>query len=451
MQILKKIPWHIPLVLWVVVAITLMPFSIEAKAGWIVSLTIILWITEKLPLWFSALLFFVLTAIANIVKPQVFLSGMLSPATWLLIAGAIVGLAIQHTGLGKRLASYIVPFMTSYRRALLGSGFIGFILIFLMPSSMGRIIMLLPIILPLTEQLGYKDNPHATTGIVLSAVLVTFLPAFAVLPANIPNQILLGLVETLSVETPTYTGYLLLHFPILGVLKAVLIMALLCKFYQAPNPTPVKQELAKISAKEYYVMAILALTLILWLTEAYHGIGTAWVGMIGAVLCLYPSWNLTPKQPLQVIKAETLFYVAGIVSLGALVYHSGLATIIANTSLQLLPLQLDNNVNNFAVLSALSTLLSMLVTLPGTPAILTPMTQEFAHLSGWSPYAVYMSQVIGFSTVFFPYQAPPLVIAMQLGKIPMRDMLRMLLSVMLLSIMILIPLSYLWWRVLGVI
>ncbi len=446
---IKLLPWQIIPIIWVFIAVTVVPFSPAIQAAWIVGLTIIFWATVALPQWFTALLFFVLCAVAHIAPPQVFLSGMFSPAMWLLIAGSIIGLAIQHTGLGKRLANFIVPLMTTYQRALLGSALIGFIFLFLMPSAMGRVIMLLPIMLPLTEQLGYKDNPHARNGILLSAVLVTFLPAFTVLPANVPNNVLLGLVNTLFSDAPTYGGYLLLHFPILGVMKTVLIIALLMRLYQAPDPTPIKQDLPKLSPQEKYLLAILLMTLSLWISESLHGISTAWVAMIGAMLCLYPTWQLTPKKPLQSLSSETVFYIAAIVSLGTVAYHSGLAKLIADTVLAILPLEPNHNASNFGIFSLLSTGLSMLVTLPGTPAILTPMTQDFANLSGWSLQSVYMTQVIGFSTVIFPYQAPPLVLAMQLGKIPLRDFLRVLLPIAALTIVVLLPLDYLWWSLLG--
>ncbi len=158
---IKSLPWQIIPIIWVFIAVTMMPFSPAIQAAWIVGLTITFWATVALPQWFTALLFFVLCAVAHIAPSQVFLSGMFSPAMWLLIAGSVIGLAIQHTGLGKRLANFIVPLMTTYKRALLGSALIGFVFLFLMPSAMGRVIMLLPIMLPLTEQLGYKDNPHA--------------------------------------------------------------------------------------------------------------------------------------------------------------------------------------------------------------------------------------------------------------------------------------------------
>ncbi len=448
-QTIKPFPWQIIPIILVFIVVTFMPFSPAIQAAWIVGLTIALWATAALPQWFTALLFFVLCAIANIAAPQVFLSGMFSPAMWLLIAGSIIGLSIQHTGLGNRLANFIVPLMTTYKRAVLGSALIGFIFLFLMPSAIGRIMLLLPIMLPLTEQLGYKDNTHARNGILLSAVLVTFLPAFAVLPANVPNNVLLGLVKTLFSDTFTYGSYLLLHFPILGIVKIAFLLALLLRFYRAPDPTPIKQDLPKLTRREKHLLVILFMTLLLWLSESLHSISTAWVAMIGAILCLYPTWQLTPKKPLQTLSSETIFYIAAIVSLGTVIYHSGLAKLIADTVLASLPLTPTHNSINFSVLSLLSTGLSMLVTLPGTPAILTPMTQDFANLSGWSLQAVYMTQVIGFSTVIFPYQAPPLVLAMQLGKIPLRDFLRILLPMALLTLIILLPLDYLWWSLLG--
>ncbi len=433
----------------VLLAITVLPFSPAIQAAWIVGITIILWASDALPQWFTALLFLLLCAIADIVTPEVFLSGMLSPAMWLLVAGSVIGLAITHTGLGDRIAAKIVPLMTSYRRALCGSALLGVIFVFLMPSAMGRIMVLLPILLPLTEQLGYKDNPHARYGILLAAILSTFLPGFTVLPSNVPNNVLLGLVKTLFTDTPTYGEYLLLHFPVLGLLKVFFMLALLMLLYRAPEPIPVKRTLSPITRQEKGLIAVLAVTLLLWISETLHGINTAWVAMIGAMLCLYPTWQLTPKKPLQALSNENFFYIAAIVSLGAVAYHSGLAALIADTSLQLLPFSRDNDAGNFGVLSLLSTILSLLVALPGTPAILTPMTQSFVDLTGWSAAAVYMTQVVGFSTVLFPYQAPPLVLGMQLGKIPLREMIRILLLLNMLTIIILWPLNYAWWVLLG--
>ncbi|MGT2477832.1 hypothetical protein ACU4GR_00800 [Methylobacterium oryzae CBMB20] len=45
--------------------------------------------------------------------------------------------------------------------------------------------------------------------------------------------------------------------------------------------------------------------------------------------------------------------------------------------------------------------------------------------SGLSPLAVVSLQVIGYSTLLFPYQAPPIVFASELGGIRLRDATRL--------------------------
>jgi di/tricarboxylate transporter len=48
-----------------------------------------------------------------------------------------------------------------------------------------------------------------------------------------------------------------------------------------------------------------------------------------------------------------------------------------------------------------------------------------------------------------PYQAPPVVVGMQLAHLKVRDALRLTVPLALISVFALIPLHYLWWRVIG--
>jgi hypothetical protein len=91
----------------------------------------------------------------------------------------------------------------------------------------------------------------------------------------------------------------------------------------------------------------------------------------------------------------------------------------------------------------------MVSTMPGVPAILAPIAGDMAAASGLPIETVLMTIVVGFSTVFFPYQVPPLIVLLQLGNIPARAAAGTALVTAVLTVFILLPLDYAWWRILG--
>ena len=72
-----------------------------------------------------------------------------------------------------------------------------------------------------------------------------------------------------------------------------------------------------------------------------------------------------------------------------------------------------------------------------------------ATASGLPIRTVLMTFVVGFSTVFFPYQVPPLIVLLQLGNIPARAAVGTALLTALGTVIFLLPLDYVWWRILG--
>lgn len=447
----------------VIAALMLVIFPIDAQpvnfsySAALVLVTLVGWSTGLFPPFLTALVFFALAMIFNLVDPALLFAGFGSTAVWLIISGFIIGAAITATGLGKKLASLIAPHLTgSYFRLIFGLVFSSALLGFVMPSSVGRAVVLIPIGMALADQVGFGKGSNGRIGIATSLALACNMPSFAVLPANIPNMILAGASETLFDVTFSYTEYLFLHFPVLGILKSLLIVAMTLKIFpdeisteSANTGSDEHAEEIDMSAKQIKVGIILGITLLLWVTDTIHGVNPAWVGLAAAVILLLPKWGVVaPKAFNSSVDFGTVVFVSSALGLGALVNESGIGSSMGDVFTMMIPSG-GHDFLSFMALSIISTLTGLVATIPGVPTVLTPMAAEFAQATGFSIPAVLMTQVIGFSTVLFPYQVAPLIIAMQLSNEPLSKLVKLTLPLTVATVLVLMPLDYLWWVMLG--
>ncbi|MHA1600490.1 MAG: SLC13 family permease, partial [Alphaproteobacteria bacterium] len=416
-------------------------------------LTIGLWATGALPEHLTALIFFSLVMLFGLAPASVTFSGFESAALWLIFGGLILGVAVETTGLGRRLAARLVRVMgVGYAGVIFGVLIMGIILGFLMPSSMGRIVLLLPIALALADNLGFAEGSRGHTGIALAATMGTFLIPFAILPGNVPNVVLFGLGEQLYGIVPTYGQWLLIHFPVLGLLKAIVVGTLILVLFPAQPKPPADGEIIEpLSATDRRLSLILVLTLFAFATDFLHGISPAWISLGAAALCMMPVLGLFGHRDFAKVNFASMIYFAGIFGLGALIAESGWGTRLGDLLTQFGPFDPAQPLVNFFVLSGTAMVVGLGTTLPGIPAVLAPLAGDLAALSGLSLESTLMTQAIGFSTPLLPYQAPPLVIAMQLAGIRLIDGSRLLLAIAAATIVLLLPLDFLWWRVLGLI
>ncbi|GIU42179.1 hypothetical protein TUM4630_02560 [Shewanella algidipiscicola] len=91
--------------------------------------------------------------------------------------------------------------------------------------------VLIPIGMALADTIGLKKGSNGRIGIATALAISCNMPSFAVLPANIPNMILAGSSENLFNITFGYTEYLLLHFPILGIVKSLVVIWLVLRIF----------------------------------------------------------------------------------------------------------------------------------------------------------------------------------------------------------------------------
>lgn len=422
------------------------------RAAALAILAIGLWSTRVLPEHVTAIGFFLIAALVSEAPSGVIFLGFSSPAFWLTFGGMVIGVAIGNTGLGNRVARAIsVRLRATYWRAVSGAAFIGVALAILMPSTMGRVVLLIPIISTLSEQLGFPKGGRGHTGMVLSAGFSTYMVSAGILPANLPNVILLGLSQSLYDLPITYGSYLLLHLPVTGLLKVVAIVILVCvMFPDTPSHNSKFDSPRKTSAAERWLMVILSLSILLWMSDFLHHISPAWVALGAAILCMLPYPGLVSAVAFnERINFAALFFVAAFLGLAAVIADSGLGTEIGLFIASKLGLEPGETPLNFVKLSILSTIICLVTTTAGVPAVLTPMATKLAAASGLPLMTVLMTQVFGFSTFLLPYQGAPLLVTMQLGRVRSQDAIKLCLALAVVSFLVLLPVNYLWWWLLG--
>ena len=161
----------------------------------------------------TALLFFAVAMIFAIAPAPLVFSGFASQAFWLVLSGLVIGSAIHATGLGARVARLLSRlFPKNYAGLLGGLAFVAMAISFFMPSSMGRIVLLMPIALALADRYGLGEGTKARAGIALLTGFCCFNPPNGILPATVPNMVYIGAVQELYDIAPLYGEWLLMHF-----------------------------------------------------------------------------------------------------------------------------------------------------------------------------------------------------------------------------------------------
>jgi anion transporter len=424
----------------------------QSRAAGLTLFTLSAWALVVFPEFFTALCFYLIAMLAQVAPASVVFSGFSSIAFWLIVGGLVVGIAIERTGLGRRLARALFGRLgASYTQAVAAVAAAAVALAFLMPSTMGRVLLLLPIVLALCDRLGLKEGGRGRTGLVMTAALATYIPSCGILPANVPNTVMIGAVEQLYGVKLTYASYLVWIFPAIGVGYTALlvpVVARLCR--ETPKPPREGEAHAPLSRDERVLTWILCIALLAYATDFLHGISPAWVSLAAGIACLAPGLGVVPARTFsERMSLAILIYIAAIIGIGAVMADSGLGARLSRLLIEWARLEPGATLHNVTAIFALSVLVGVAATVIAQPAVLVPLAGDIAQAAGLPLMTVLMIYVTGFAVILFPYQSGPLVVAMQLGGVSARQGVRLTLIMGGATILVLAPLAFLWWRVLG--
>ena len=420
-------------------------------AAALVVFTVGLWAVGRLPEHVVGLLFFMLAMVLAVAPAQVVFSGFASATLWLVLGGLIMAAAVNRTGLAERLAAALFERLAlSYARLIVAVVIASIVLSFFIPATVGRVLLLLPIVMALAQRAGFQHGSTGYNGLCLATIIATYQCGTTVLPANAPNLVLAGSAEALYGIQITYAEYLWAQFPVLGLVKGVFIVAfVLWLFPASARLAPGARVATPLTPEQRRMALILAAAIALWATDFVHGVQSGWIALAAGVACLLPRVGVMPASAFHEINIGPYFYVAATLGIGLVIQKTGLSDGLGNVLHGILPLATGADFANFMQLSVLAALAGLFATNPAQPAVLAPLAEYFAQATGWPLKSALMVIAMGFSTFFFPYQVPPAMVGLQVGALKVRAMLRLVLPLAAFHFVAILPLQYLWWRLIG--
>ena len=430
------------------------PESLNNKAWLTLGVAILMatwWLTEAIPLPATGLLPIVLFPLLGISSIKDTAQAFSHPIIFLFMGGFIIGLAMQHTGLHKRIAYYIISKFKSSPKSLVFGFMCATAFLSMWISNSATAIMMLPIALSIItvfkeDKNDIKDN-NFDKALVLSIAFSATIGGIATIIGTPPNTVMAAMLSEMYNYEINFVDWLKIGLPTSIILLPItwIILTFLC--FPLDSKTSIKdkvikdkiKELGKISQDEIMVGIVFIITASLWISRKW--LSTALDGVIPAgalndstiaimaaiFLFIIPSnrpkrKRLIDWQVAQNIPWGALILIGGGLSLATVINSSGLATWIGS---------LSSNLSNisivFIVLICIASIivLTELTSNTATASTFIPIMGATALGLGQDPLLLIIPATLAASCAFMmPVATPPNTIAYASGHLKISDMIK---------------------------
>lgn len=395
-------------------------------------LAIGLWVTEAIPpfavgLMVFGFLIFAMNSYYSKVDPenvQSYYAGYInswsSSVIWLMLGGFFIAEALRKTNLDQLVFRLSISrFGTKPKFILLGL-MLTTALFSMVMSNTATSALMIASVMPFIGTL--KEGSPMTKAILLGISGAASIGGMGTVIGSPPNAIAVEALNNHGVAVG-FLEWMVVGFP-LAILLTLLFWGLLSRrFLRGTEETPIRFEhdhtgqpdsLNRLERlKKRIVLAVLGLTLLLWLTEKLHGIPASVVSLLPIILLTMS--GIINADDVRRLPWDTLMLVAGGLALGLAIKETGLASFYVE--------RIQEFDLNFYVLvlffGFLTLILSNVMSNTATASILIPIG---IILTFKNP--IVLPLVIGLcasAALFLPISTPPNAIAYSTGKLSQKD------------------------------
>lgn len=414
------------------------------------------WVTEAAPLAATSMLPLVLFPLLDVRGVRDVAPNYANHMVFLFLGGFVLALAVERSGLHRRVALAILGAIGSSPKRLVWGFLIATAVLSMWLSNTATTLMMLPIAGAVTRRV---QMPDAARRVFLAVAYGASIGGIATLVGTPPNLVLAGMAPNLvpDIEPITFGGWMLFGVPFvllfLPLVGLYLGRGLSSTAAAGADFEAERRELGHLTVRERRVAILFSLTAIAWVTRSGFDLGsvsipgwsqllTAWGWLDGpkvvtdavpaiaaAILTtLVPAGGGERRPLLRWSEIEAgvpwgvLVLFGGGFAIADGVRASGLDGWLADSlaGLSVLPLPLL-----VLCICLITTSATELTSNTATATLLMPVMAALAEVLGVHPYLVMVPAIVSASCAFMlPVATPPNAIVIGSGSVSARDLFR---------------------------
>ena len=430
-------------------ALALLAYSLDipisAQARIVMAITIFtgtLWFTEAMPLHVTALLSTLLLIVFASTNATAAFSPYFSPTIVLFFGGFMVAQAMAKHGVDSQIAIALSSkFGTDPKWFLLGvMSATAFISLWISNTSAAAI--MLPIALyAITKS---KLKPHQSNyakSMVLGVAAAASIGGIGMVVGTPPNGIAVADLAKAGINV-SFFDWAFYGFPFVVLFLPLAWFILTLVFPPEIKKLPIEQKAAEWTKDRKTIVAVMVLTIAVWVTSSIHNIADGAVA-IGAVIALC-ALGFLETEDFSKIDWATLLLFGGGISLGAAIDSSGFGAYLGG----LLGGMIAGQGMLFVLFAVgiFTVIMTLSASNTATAALIVPLVIPLAGAAGVGVKQLSVFASIGtYLDFIFPVGTPPSAIAYSTGYISVNDMIKSGVVITICGIILLSIMAWLYW------
>lgn len=438
------------------------PWDIEPRAQAALAISafmLIAWMTHIVEYAVAGLAGCVLFWLTGVADSALAFSGFSNHITWFVFAALAIGLIATKSGLPQRIGSFIVTRVgLSYAAILLGLIITDFALTFVVPTGVGRVVIMASIAIGLIKVFDAGENSNVARAmfLVITYTATIFDKMILAGAAAITAR---GAINDFGGVNVGYFEWFSYYLPanILTVLGAWLVALwlyppevkdirekrtqLLEQFKMKGSMTPMERRAA----------IIIIGTIVVWMTDRFHDIEPDLVALAAVVVALLPYVGVMTINDIRKMNLMPFFFVGTALSMSSVLQDSGALAYMTDRLLVGLEPLIADRVTALPILywGAFVYHLFLASEIPMLASSL-PILMDFSLSNNLNPLWIGLVWSFAAGGKIFVYQTAVLVVGYSYGYFRHTDLIKMGFIITVIEFINLILVAVFWWPLLGV-